>query len=404
MKRVVITGLGVVCPIGNNISQFEAGLIQGKSGISKNRKQDTEGYISSLLGQVEDFELPEQLASLRKESISDVEEYVLAATIEAWGHADLNPSDDELDRIGVLLGSGGSISCVEEFFAEKIDAGRRGKSRLMNANPDAAGGFISHYFNLKGPKTSIMTACSSGATAIGYAADLIRAGMADAMVTGGVESLSTVTLSGFNSLGALASGNIKPFDKNRDGIILGEGAGILILEDYDLAIKRGANIIAELVGYGFTSDAHHITAPHPTGAGMVKAMQHALQEAELTPERISYINVHGTGTELNDKSETAAIKEVFGNHSGDLCVSSTKSMIGHTLSAAGAIEAVATCLALQGQFVPPTINYESIDEECDLDVVPNQSRNLDMHFAMSNSLAFGGNNTSLIFKRENNHV
>jgi len=249
-----------------------------------------------------------------------------------------------------------------------------------------------------------MTACSSGATAIGYAADLIRSGRADVMVTGGVESVSGVTLSGFNSLGALASGNIKPFDKHRDGIVLGEGAGVLILEDYNLAIERGANIIAELAGYGFTSDAHHITAPHPSGAGLVKAMKNALNEAQLDPTNISYINVHGTGTELNDKSETAAIKEVFGDHSKSLCVSSTKSMIGHTLSAAGAIEAVATCLALSGQFVPPTINYQDLDDDCDLDVVPNNSRNLNMEFAMSNSLAFGGNNTSLIFRRENNYV
>jgi 3-oxoacyl-[acyl-carrier-protein] synthase II len=324
--------------------------------------------------------------------------------LQAWEQAELTPADTELDRIGTVLGSGGCINSTEKFFLDTIREQPTKPSRLLNFSPDAAGTFISNHFGLRGPKSSIMTACSSGATAIGFAADLIRAGYADVMITGGVEALSTVTLSGFNSLAALSTGDIKPFDANREGIVLGEGAGILILEDYDKALARGAKILAEFCGYGFTSDAHHITAPHPTGNGMVKAMQQAVAEANIECDQIKYINAHGTGTELNDKSETASVRRMFGDHANKLCMSSTKSMIGHTLSAAGAIEAVATVLALLGQFAPPNINYETLDPECDLDVVPNQSRNLSMDYAMSNSLAFGGNNTSLIFKREGAYV
>lgn len=402
-RRVAITGLGVVCPIGNNIAQFEAGLIAGKNGISVNNFQDTTGYRSRLLGQVKNFK-PRDALKKKYSRASAVEQYTLEAALQAWEQAELTPADADLDRIGTVLGSGGCIRSTEEFFMDTIREQPSKPSRLLNFSPDAAGTFVANHFGLRGPKSSIMTACSSGATAVGFAADLIRSGFADVMVTGGVEALSTVTLSGFNSLSALSTGDIKPFDAKREGIVLGEGAGILILEDYDKAVARGAKILAEFSGYGFTSDAHHITAPHPTGAGMVKAMEQALTEAGIAREQIKYINAHGTGTELNDKSETAGIKRVFGEHSKDLCISSTKSMIGHTLSAAGAIEAVATVLALLGQFAPPTINYETPDPECDLDVVPNQSRNLKMEYAMSNSLAFGGNNTSLIFKREAAYV
>lgn len=399
MKKIAITGLGVVCPIGNNIAQFEAGLIAGKNGIAPNTFQDTSGYRSRLLGQVKDFS-PRAEFRQKYSRASLIEHYSLEAASQAWEQAQLHPSDTELNRIGTVLGSGGCIRSTEEFFLDTLTDKPTKASKLLNFSPDSAGSFLAHHFNLRGPKSSIMTACSSGATALGFAADLIRSGFADVMIAGGVEALSTVTLSGFNSLAALSTGDIKPFDAERDGIVLGEGAGMMILEDYEHARARGATILAEFSAYGFTSDAHHITAPHPDGDGMVKAMQQALAEAGIPLQEIKYVNAHGTGTELNDKSETAALRRFFGEHASKLCISSTKSMIGHTLSAAGAIEAVATVLALLGQFAPPTINYRTPDKECDLDVVPNQSRNLKMDYAMSNSLAFGGNNTSLIFKRE----
>lgn len=403
-KRIAITGLGVVCPIGNNISQFEAGLIKGKNGISFNQNQDTKDYISHLLGQIKGFSLSPELKAQYGKVLSKVEEYALSAAQQAWEQSELSSSPDILNRTGVVLGSGGCISGVEQFFNDTISNSPAHPSKLLNFSPDVAGTFISKHFKLGGPKSSIMTACSSGATALGFAADFIRNDYADVMIAGGVESLSTVTLSGFNSLGALSSSDIKPFSGDRDGIILGEGAGIVILEDYDHAVTRGANILVEFCGYGFTSDAHHITAPHPNGEGMVKAMQHALNDAEINFHDIKYVNAHGTGTELNDKSETAALRHAFQEHADKICVSSTKSMIGHTLSAAGAIEAVATCLALMGQFVPPTINYTQEDPECDLDYIPNKSRKISMDYAMSNSLAFGGNNTSIIFKRGETHV
>ena len=403
MKRIAITGLGVISPIGNNIALFEAGLISGKSGISENTNQDTTGYRSHLLGQVKDYTPPKLPQDKANQRLSIVEQYTLDAAGQAINQAKLGDKPGLLKRTGAVLGSGGFISGVEDFFVDSYTNKSSKPSRLLNFSPDSAGSFLAYYFKLGGPKTSIMTACSSGATAIGYSADLIRFGYADIMIAGGVESLSTVTLSGFNSLGALSTGEIKPFDANREGIILGEGAGILVLEDYDHAMARNAHILAELAGYGYTSDAHHATTPHPKGNGMAKAMRLALKESNIDPTCISYLNAHGTGTELNDKTETQAIKQVFGNHTDNLCVSSTKSMIGHTLSAAGAIESVATVLAITGQFAPPTINYATPDRDCLLDVVPNQSRNLAIEYAMSNSLAFGGNNTSLVFKKMVHH-
>ena len=401
-RRIAVTGLGVLCPIGNNLSQFEAGLIAGKNGISKNRNQDTTDYISHLLGQIKGFSLAPELREQYGHTLSKVEEYSLTACLEAWNQAALKPNDKELQRIGVVLGSGGSIEGIERFIDNSIREEAALPSKLLNVNPDVAGTFIANHLKLGGPKSSIMTACSSGATAVGFAADFIRNGYADVMIAGGVESLSTVTLSGFNSLGALSSGDIKPFSGDRDGIILGDGAGILILESYDHAIARGAQILTEFCAYGFTADGYHMTAPHPQGAGLVKAMRQAVDDAGIRFEDIQYVNAHGTGTELNDKSETAALHHAFGEYANKLCVSSTKSMIGHTLSAAGAIESIATCLALMGQFVPPTINYTLRDENCDLDYVPNKSRSLAMDYAMTNSLAFGGNNTSVIFKRVQN--
>ncbi|WP_034412231.1 beta-ketoacyl-[acyl-carrier-protein] synthase family protein [Derxia gummosa] len=396
-NAVVITGLGVVSPAGQDITRFELSLRSGSSGIRHNTWHHTEGARSQLVGIVDPFEPAAELTDFERRRLSRADQYALTATVEAWQQAALDGIDR--DRVGVVFGSGGGVN-VTECYVDAAMQGRVGRpSSLLPMNPDSAGTAVARHWGLHGPRTSIMTACSSGATAVGLAADFIECGFADVMVAGGTESLSHVTFTGFNALGALATGRNRPFDRRRDGIVLGEGAGVLILERAGHALARGVKPLAVLAGYGITSDASHITAPHPEGDGMARAMQLALRKSGLAAERIGYINAHGTGTSLNDKSETAAIRRVFGAAADRLAVSSIKPMIGHTLSAAGAIEAVATVLGLMGQFLPPTLNFEEADPDCDLDVVPNVARNARLDVAMKNSLAFGGNNTSLILAR-----
>lgn len=400
MCKVVITGIGVISAVGNSAELFEAALLLGRSGVRENDWHDTDGFTSKHIGQVLDFKPLTGLGRFERRHLSRVDLYALTAAAEALESAGLKLSEAMRGRAGVVFGSGGAVADTESYAAGAIG----GKlplrpSRLFATNPDAAGSAVAAHWGLRGPRSSIMTACSSGATALGFAADLIRAGYADLMLSGGMEGLSYVTLSGFNALGAVARGKNRPFDRNRDGIVLGEGAAVIVLESEQHARARKASIIGELVSYGLTSDANHITAPRPDGDGMARAMRLALGIGGVAAEDIAYINAHGTGTELNDKSESAAVRQVFGDHADRLCISSIKPMVGHTLSAAGAIEAAATLIALKSQFAPPTLNYETPDPECDLDCVPNQARNVAMTYAMSNSLAFGGNNTSLIFKR-----
>jgi 3-oxoacyl-[acyl-carrier-protein] synthase II len=399
LRRVVITGLGVISPAGQGIPQFEAALRTGRSGISFNTWHQTDGARSQLIGRIDPFDFKPQSLELEMRHLSRADLYALAAAQEAWDQAELVNKPANHDNFGVVLGSGGGVANTEAYVARTIQKLPQRPSRLLSMSPDNAGSSIAWHFKLHGPRSSIMTACSSGATAIGYAADLVRFGFADSMLAGGTESLSSVTFTGFNALGALAVGRNRPFDGERDGLILGEGAAVLVLESYESAVARGAKILAEFAGYGITSDANHITAPHPDGDGMVRAMNIALNKAEVKSEQIGYISAHGTGTKLNDKSETAAIKRVFGAAAYKTPVSSIKPMIGHTLSAAGAIESVATILGMRGGFVPPTLNYETPDPDCDLDYIPNVARNVEYQYAMKNSLAFGGNNTSLIFKR-----
>lgn len=399
---VVITGLGVVSPAGQGIPQFEAALRLGRSGIRPNQWHDTRGARSRLVGQVEPFE-PVAGPHGDPRHLSRADQFALAAAVEAWRHAGLDQEGAaDPARTGVALGSGGGVANTEAYVASKMREAPLRPSRLLAMNPDNAGAAIARAFRLNGPRTSIMTACSSGATAVGLAADFIQCGLADTVLAGGTESLSHVTFTGFNALGALATGSNRPFDGERDGIVLGEGAAVLVLESRERAEQRGAPVLAQVLGYGITSDANHITAPHPEGDGMARAMQLALARAGIDHRAVGYVNAHGTGTTLNDSSETAAVKRVFGAASAQLPVSSIKPMIGHTLSAAGAIEAVATVLALQGQFLPPTLNYQTPDPQCDLDYVPNVARQARFAVAMKNSLAFGGNNTSLIFGRHEN--
>lgn len=398
MSNVVITGIGIVSPVGNDTELFQSALMLGRSGVAENNWHDTTGFASNLIGQVRDFAPRQPLSRFAQRHCSRVDHYALDATAQALDAAGLKLDTRTAARTGVVFGSGGAVADTEQYAAAALFGGTKRPSRLFTTNPDAAGAAVAAHYALQGPRSSIMTACSSGATAVGFAADLIHAGYADVMLSGGMEALSYVTLSGFNALGALAAGPNRPFDLNRDGIVLGEAAAVLVLESSTHAEARQAQPLAELAGYGLTSDAHHITAPHPDGTGMASAMRLALRRAGISHEQIAYINAHGTGTELNDKSETAAIHAVFGAHASRLCVSSIKPMVGHTLSAAGAIEVAATVLALRGQFAPPTLNYETPDPDCDLDYVPNQARPLAMTYAMSNSLAFGGNNTSMILK------
>ncbi len=399
MKRIVITGLGVVSPCGNNTEQFEASLRLGRSGVKRNEWYDTEGFVSKEIGKIVGFENPEGLSRREQKHCSQVDLYALAASQEALDSAQLKIDDAIRAAMGIVLGSGGAVADTETYVRNMLLKQTANPSKLLASNPDKAGNTVAAHYGLRGPRSSIMTACSSGGTAVGYAADFIQEGYAEMMLAGGVESTSYVTLSGFNALGALCAHKNRPFDRNRDGIVLGEAGAVMVLESLEHALHRRAPIFAEFVSYGLSSDAHHITAPHPEGEGMARAMRKALQLGKLNGEDIRYINAHGTGTPLNDKSETAAIKNVFGAHAGNLCVSTIKPMSGHTLSAAGALEAVATVLSLHGQFVPPTLNHETPDPECAIDCVPNFARNLEMEYAMSNSLAFGGNNTSLIFKR-----
>ena len=400
MTKVVVTGIGIVSPVGNSTELFESALLLGRSGVRENHWHDTAGFPANEIGQINSFEPLTTLARFERRHYSRVDHYALSATAEALDHAALVMNQATAARTGVVFGSGGAVADTESYAAEIIAGNAVVRpSRLLATNPDAAGTAVAAHWDLRGPRSSIMTACSSGATALGFAADLIRAGYADVMISGGMEGLSYVTLSGFKALGAVARGKNRPFDRNRDGIVLGEAAAVIVLESEEHARARKVPALAELVSYGLSSDANHITAPHPDGDGMARAMRLALANGGVTVEDIVYINAHGTGTELNDKSETAAVRRVFGVHAERLCVSSIKPMVGHTLSAAGAIEAAATVIALKSQFVPPTLNYETPDPECDLDYVPNRARNLEMRYAMSNSLAFGGNNTSLIFKR-----
>lgn len=398
-SRIVITGLGVVSPAGQGIMSFETALRSGISGIRQNRWHHTAEARSQLVGQIDPFAAPAEMSREELKHLSRADHYALTATLEALTHARFDPASVGGERIGVVLGSGGGVANSEAYVERAYHDAVRRPSTLLSVSPDNAGAAIARHFSLHGPRSSIMTACSSGATAIGYAADFIQCGFADVMLAGGTESLSHVTFSGFNALQALATGRNRPFDARRDGIVLGEGAAMLILESYAHASARGAHILAELAGYGITSDANHITAPHPEGDGMARAMGIALSQAGVAAQEIGYINAHGTGTLLNDKSETLAIHRAFGAHAQAVAVSSIKPMIGHTLSAAGAIEAVATILSLRGQFFPPTLNYQDPDPDCDLDYVPNMARNGSFRYAMKNSLAFGGNNTSLIFKR-----
>jgi len=408
-RRVVVTGLGLVSPVGIGVQEGWNNIVAGKSGIGPVTKFDTEGYACRIAGEVKGFEPENFMPAKLVKRLDPFVQYAIAASKEAWEDAGLHEYEADPQRIGVITGCGlGGLSSIEYFRDILVKRGPRRVSPFFipMAIPNMASGQISILFNAKGPNTVVCTACAAGTHAIGQAFKEIQRGAADVMFCGGTEAVITeLALSGFGSLKALSTRNdepekaSRPFDRDRDGFVIGEGAGMLIIESLDHAQRRGASIKAELCGFGLTGDAFHMTAPPDDGEGGARAMKMALDDAGMRPEDIDYINAHGTSTPLNDSCETKAIKSVFGDHAYNIPISSTKSMTGHLLGGAGGVEAVFTVKAIEDAVVPPTINYENPDPECDLDYVPNKARNVEIQSAMSNSFGFGGTNGVLIFKK-----
>ena len=401
-RRVAVTGLGIICSIGESVSRFKEALFKGKCGIGPVTLFDTRGYIGPLAAQVkiQDLESFFEPAEIKRVSRCDV--LGLIATREALLDSGLSLQKCNREKIGVVLGGGaGGMLSWEKYRRTEWSAETKPRPSLLIASaPCTLTDLIATRYGLKGFRSTICTACSSSATSIGYGFDLIRSGTHEMVITGGSEALSELTFAGFNALRLVDPEPCRPFDKSRRGLSLGEGAAILVLEDYVRAIDRGATIYAEVLGYAINADAFHMTSPDPEAMGMSRVMAKALEVAEVSVDRIKYVNAHGTATKINDQMETVAIKRTFGEKAGrDLAISSTKSMVGHCLGAAGAVEAVATILALYEQVAPPTIHLDEFDPDCDLDYVPNQSRSLEIDCALSNSFAFGGNNTALVLGR-----
>jgi 3-oxoacyl-[acyl-carrier-protein] synthase II len=408
-RRVVVTGLGLVTPLGIGVEETWAALVAGKSGISRITKFDASVMATQIAGEVRNFRAEDFLQAKEVKRTDDFVAYAVAASRMAVEAARLIINGTNADRVGVVVGCGlGGLRTIEKFHRLMIEEGPRKISPffipMLIAN--MAPGQISIVFGAKGPNISIETACAAGTHAVGDAFKMVQSGVADAMITGGVEATITpLAVGGFNAMRALSTRNdepekaSRPFDRDRDGFVPAEGSGMLIIETLDGALERGAPILAEIIGYGLSGDAYHIAAPAPFGEGMARCMKMALGDAGLKPEEVDYINAHGTSTDLNDKYETQAIKTVFGEHSYRLAVSSTKSMTGHLLGGAGGVEAAFTVLTLQRGVIPPTINYENPDPDCDLDYVPNVSRKADVKVALSNSFGFGGTNATLVFRR-----
>ncbi|MBD3246448.1 MAG: beta-ketoacyl-ACP synthase II [Candidatus Omnitrophica bacterium] len=409
MRRVVVTGCGIVSPVGIGKKTFWESLRQGKSGISQITQFDASAFDSQIAGEAADFVPPSFLPPKDLRRTPRFVQFALQAAVEAFEESGIDINKTDPYRIGTIVGSGvGSLQTVEREVAAYLNRGPRKISPFlipMMITNEAAGN-VAIRLGLKGVNVCTVTACASGAHAVGTAYRAVQSGEADAVVTGGTESsLTPLGVGGFCALKALSTRNdaptraSRPFDRDRDGFVMAEGAGMLVLEELEHARRRGAEIFCELSGYGATCDAYHITAPSPEGEPAAKAMQLALQEAKMDRGARVYLNTHGTSTQLNDRMETKAIKRVFGPKAERVCISSTKSMTGHTLGAAGAIEFIVCCFALRHNLIPPTINYENPDPECDLDYTPNHARESKLDCAMSNSLGFGGHNASLLATR-----
>ena len=409
MERVVVTGLGVVSPVGLDVPDFWKGLCEGRSGVGTITKFDASGFDTRIAAELKDFN-PENHMDRKDAKRSDqFAQYAVAAATEAVQDARLDLETTDKDRVGVIIGSGiGGMGTFETQHAILLEKGpsRVSPFFIPMMIGDMAAGQVSMKFLAKGPNFATVSACASGAHAIGEAFRILQRDDADVVMAGGSEATITpMAMAGFCSMKAMSTRNheperaSRPFDKERDGFVMGEGAGIAILETLKSALSRGARIYCEMAGYAATADAHHLTAPAPEGEGAARAMKLALMDAGVSPEFVQYINAHGTSTPLNDKLETMAVKTVFGDHARKLALVSTKSMTGHLLGAAGGIEFIACTLSIRDSIIPPTINYEFPDEECDLDCVPNKARKQEVIVAMSNSLGFGGHNATLVIKK-----
>lgn len=406
--RVVVTGIGAVTPLGIGVDQFWPRLVKGESGVARIESMDVGEYTTQIAGEVKDFDPGDFLDKKEARRVDRYISFAVAASRMAVEHSRFPTDPEILDQTGVLIGSGigGLGTCWEQ--TGRIRDGGPGKASpflVPYMIPDMASGYVSIIYGYKGPNSCVVTACATGTNSIGEAVEMIKRGDAVAMLAGGAEApINPIGMSGFCAARAMTTRNeeptraSRPFDAQRDGFVIAEGAGVLMLEDYDLAVSRGATILAEIVGYGQSGDAFHITAPDPEGSGAYRSMAMAMRKAGIGPQDVGYINAHGTSTELNDKLETAAVKRLLGEAALQVPMSSTKSMLGHMLGAAGAVEAIICVKAMEAGVLPPTINYENPDPNCDLDYVPNVARQANPKYCVSNSFGFGGHNATLVLK------
>ncbi len=408
-RRVVITGVGMITPLGTGNEKSWKGILDGRSGIRRITNFDPEKSPSKIAAEVPDFDIDRFIQTKEQKKMDKFIHFGLAAGVLAMEDSGLEVTENNAARIGSIMGAGiGGLSSIEKYTQIINERGPKRVSPFFIPMTiiNLTAGQISIRYGIKGPNSAVSTACASGTHSIGDGYRLIQNGYADAMLCGGSEAVITpLGIAGFTSMKALSTRNdeperaSRPFDKDRDGFVMGEGAGVLVLEEMEGAVKRGARIYAELIGYGLNADAYHISSPSPTGEGAAQCMRNALADADLKPEDIEYINAHGTSTKYGDEIETKAIKTVYEKHAYNLCVSSTKSMTGHLLGASGGIEGAFCALSIYNGIVPPTMNLDNPDPECDLDYVPNKARPLDIKIAMSNSFGFGGTNACIILKR-----
>jgi 3-oxoacyl-[acyl-carrier-protein] synthase II len=408
-RRVVITGVGMITPLGIGVEQSWNGLLAGRSGIKKITQFDAANFPTRIAGEVAGFNPEEYIEPKEIKKMDRFIHFALAAAQMAMNDSGLKITDENAERAGVIVGSGiGGLRSIEHYHSVLLEKGPRRITPFFIPMlvVNLASGQISIKFGAKGPNSAVVTACATGSHAIGDAFKIIQRGDADAMIAGGTEAVITpLGIGGFNAMKALSTRNdepekaSRPFDMDRDGFIMGEGAGVVILESLETALERGAGIYAEIVGYGMAADAYHITSPSPNGEGAARCMKMALKDAGVDPGVVNYINAHGTSTKAGDEIETRAIKTVFGEYAYKIPVSSTKSMTGHLLGAAGGVESVISVLSIKDDIIPPTINLDTPDPECDLDYVPNQARRTTVNYALSNSFGFGGTNACLLFRK-----
>ena len=408
-RRVVVTGLGMLSPVGNSVDESWQALIEGRSGISSISRFDPEGFSTRFAGEVKNFDVDAYINKKERKKMDLFIQYGIAAGIQALRDSGLTISAENAGRVGVSIGSGiGGLELIEENHKKLLNSGPKRVSPFFvpSTITNMISGFLSIMEGLKGPNLNVVTACTTGVHNIGIAARTIAYGDADAMLAGGAEAAITpLSIAGFGAARALSTNNdnpqaaSRPWDQDRDGFVMGEGAGVVMLEEYEAAKQRGATIYAELVGFGMSGDAYHMTSPPADGAGAADAMKNALLDAKVEPKQIGYINAHGTSTPAGDIAEVSAVKQIFGEHAANVKVSSTKSMTGHLLGAAGSVEAIFTILALRDKLAPPTINLDKPSEGCDLDFVAHNAAPFEQAYALCNSFGFGGTNGSLLFKR-----